>query len=105
MKILLDECTPRVVKKRLPHLDIQTVQEIGRAGIKNGKLLDLAEGQFDILISTDQNLPHQQNLTGKQLAVIILPSNQVPVVAQLIPALEQALSFVQPGTFFTIPLP
>jgi hypothetical protein len=36
------------------------------AGIKNGKLLNLAEGQFEVLISTDQSLPHQQNLFGKK---------------------------------------
>lgn len=39
MKILLDECTPHVVKKRLPDLGIRTVQEMGWAGIKNGELL------------------------------------------------------------------
>jgi len=57
------------------------------------------------LVSTGQNLPYQQNLSGKNLAVIILPSNKVPVVAQLIPALEQSLKVIQPGTFVEIPLP
>lgn len=65
----------------------------------------MAESQFDILISTDQNLPYQQNLTGKKLAVIILPSNKVPIVAQLIPAIEKVLNLIQPGTFFEIPSP
>jgi hypothetical protein len=105
LKILLDECTPRIVKKRLPQFVIQTVQEMGWAGIKNGKLLRLAEGQFDVMISTDKNLPYQQNLSGKSLAVIILPSNKVPIVVQLLPTLEQALQIVQPGTFLEIPLP
>ncbi len=105
MRILLDECTPRLVKKRLQQFVIQTAQEMGWVGIKNGRLLNLAEGQFDVLISTDQNLPYQQNLSGKKLTVIILPSNKVPVVAQLIPAIEQALREIQPGTFYEIPLP
>jgi len=105
LKILLDECTPRLVKRRLPQFIIQTVQEMGWSGIKNGRLLNLAEGHFDILVSTDQNLPYQQNLSGKKLAVIILPSNKVPIVAQLIPALEEALKVIQPGIFFEIPLP
>lgn len=105
MKILLDECTPRLVKKRLPQFFIRTAQELGWTGIKNGKLLSLAEGQFDVLVSTDQNLPFQQNLTGKKLAVIILPSNKVPIVAQLISAIEQSLQAIQPGTFIEIPLP
>ena len=42
MKILLDECTPRVVKKRLPQLEISTVQEMGWDGLKNGDLLSAA---------------------------------------------------------------
>ena len=104
MRILLDECTPRIVKKLLSHLDIATVQERGWAGIKNGRLLELAEDHFEILISTDQNLPYQQNLSGKKLAVLILPSNKVPVVTQLIPALENAMAAVQPGEFLQIPL-
>ena len=65
----------------------------------------MAEGQFDVFVSTDQNLPDQQNLSDKKLIVIILPSNQVPVVSQLIPALEQALKTIQPATFVEIPLP
>ena len=105
MKILLDECTPRLVKRRLPHLFILTAQEMGWVGIKNGKLISMAEGRFDVLVSTDQNLPYQQNLSGKKLMVIILPSNRVPIVSQLIPEIEQALKTIRPGTFVEIPLP
>jgi len=105
LNILLDECTPRLVKRRLPQFFIRTAQEMGWTGIKNGKLLNLAESQFEVLISTDQNLPYQQNLAGKKIAVIILPSNKVPVVAQLVPAIEQSLKAIQPGTFVEIPLP
>ncbi len=74
-------------------------------GIKNGKLLNLADGQFDVLISTDQNLPDQQNLAGKSIMVIILPSNKVTIVAQLIHAIEQTLKTIYPGKFVEIPLP
>ena len=56
MNILLDECTPHVVKKRLPALGIRTVQEMGWAGIKNGELLKLAETEFEVFITTDKNL-------------------------------------------------
>ena len=67
MNILLDECTPRVVKKRLPHLAIHTVQEMGWSGIKNSKLLKLADQQFEVFITTDKNLRHQQNLARVNL--------------------------------------
>ena len=105
MKILLDECTPRVVKKRLPQLDIRTTQEMGWAGRKNGDLLAAAESQFDVFITTDKNLRHQQNLSGRRLAVVLLPSNQVPIVEALIPALEEALKITQVGDFVALSEP
>ena len=65
MKILLDECTPHAVEKGLPTRDIRTVHEMGWAGVKNGELLKRAEAEFDIFITTDKNLRHQQNLTAE----------------------------------------
>ena len=105
MKVLLDECTPRIVKKRLPDYDISTVQEMGWAGIKNGELLTLAESRFEVFITTDKNLRHQQNLSHRKLTFILLPSNQVPAVEALIPALEAVLATIMAGDFVEIPLP
>lgn len=105
MNILLDECTPRLVKKRLPKLNIQTVQEMGWSGLKNGDLLTVAESQFDVFVTTGQNLRYQQNLQGRKLAVLLLPSNQVPVVKRLINDIEAKLATIQAGDFIAIPLP
>jgi len=54
VKILLDECTPHVLKRLLTGFEIKTVQEQGWAGITNGALLRLAEKQFDVFITSDQ---------------------------------------------------
>jgi predicted nuclease of predicted toxin-antitoxin system len=105
VNILLDECTPRVVKKRLPKLNIQTVQEMGWSGLKNGELLAAAEGQFDVFVTTDKNLRYQQNLQGRKLAVLLLPSNQVPIVERLITDIEANLMTIQAGDFIALPLP
>lgn len=105
MKILLDESVPRLLKVRLPHLDISTVQELGWAGIRNGELLQRADTRFDVLVTADQNLRYQQNLSGRKLAVLVLPSNQVPAVTQLLLQVEVALTTIQPGTLIEIPLP
>jgi hypothetical protein len=105
MKVLLDECVPHVVKKRLPAHDIRTVQEMGWAGIKNGELLTLAEPQFGVFVTTDKNLRYQQNLNQRKLAFVLLPSNQVPVVEAMIPALEAALVVIKTGDFVEIPPP
>lgn len=105
MNILLDECTPHAVKKRLPHLAIRTVQEMGWSGVKNGKLLALADQQFDVFITTDKNLRYQQNLARVKLAFLLLPTNSVPVVIALLPQIEAALNTIQSGDFVEIPMP
>ena len=93
MKIIIDECVPSIVKRGLPALDIVSVQEMGWAGIKNGELLGLvAAADFDIFITSDKNLSHQQNLQRFDTAVILLPSNQVPVVEALLPVIAKAIS-------------
>ncbi|MEO7862361.1 MAG: DUF5615 family PIN-like protein [Nitrospirales bacterium] len=104
MKIFLDESVPRLLKLRLSHLDISTVQEVGWAGVRNGELLRRAEEHFNVFITADQNLQCQQNLSGHRLAILVLPSNQVPLVTRLLPAIEALLATIQPGTVVDVPL-
>lgn len=104
MKILLDECTPHVLKRLLTRFEIMTVQELGWAGITNGALLQLADKQFDVLITSDQNLKYQQNLANRQLAIVQLPTNQVPLVTKLAPKIQQTLIVIKTGEFVQITL-
>lgn len=60
---------------------------------------------FDVFITTDKNLRYQQNLSSRRLAFIVLPTNQVPVVAALLPAIDAALATIKSGDFIEIPLP
>lgn len=96
MKVLLDECTPHVLKRLLTDFEITMVQELGWAGITNGSLLQLADAQFDVLITSDQNLKFQQNLANRQLAIIQLPTNQVPMIIDLAPRVRQTLGSIRP---------
>jgi hypothetical protein len=106
MNVLLDECTPRVVKKMTGGHTIRTAQEMGWGGYKNGDLLTAAEdAQFDVFITTDKNLRYQQNIKGRKLALLVLPSNKVPTVEALIPFIESTLTTIQAGDFVEIPLP
>lgn len=70
---------------------------MGWTGTKNGKLLSLAEGQFDVFLTADRNLRYQQNLAEKRLAVIVFPSNRLSVVKTLQDRLDSVLSSVRPG--------
>ncbi len=105
MKVIIDECVPSIVKRQLSDRDIVSVQEMGWAGIKNGKLLRLVAESFDVFITSDQNLRYQQNLTLIDLSIVVLPSNQVPIVRLLISEIDSALDVVRTGSLVEIPLP
>lgn len=87
MRILLEECVPRAVKRHFLQPEVQTVPEAGWAGKKNGELLRLCEGRFDAFLTVDQNLRFQQSLMKFRVAVVLL----------LLPAAEEALHSIRPG--------
>ena len=72
MRILLDECLPRELTGELAGHEVRDVGRMGWAGKKNGELLRLAEPEFDVLITADRSLLHQQNVRGLSLGVITL---------------------------------
>ena len=61
MRLLLDECVPRPLKKAFADHEILTVEKAGFKGLKNGALLRAASVDFDVLITVDKNIEHQQN--------------------------------------------
>jgi hypothetical protein len=77
---------------------------MGWAGVRNGELLRRAEEHFTAFVTADQNLQYQQNLSGRRLAILVLPSNQVPIVTRLLPSVETLLATIQPGTVVDVPL-
>jgi predicted nuclease of predicted toxin-antitoxin system len=99
MRLLLDECVPKRLKRELASHEVQTVQEMGWAGIKNGALLELADGQFDALLTVDQGIEYQQNLSGLTISVVVMlaASNDVDDLRPLLPDVEQALAGLRTG--------
>jgi len=102
LRILLDEGVPDIIKKRLDTLSISTVKEMGWRGIKNGALLDLMAGEFQIIVTTDKNLRFQQNLIKRKICAVILPSNRIRIVIELLPKIEAALAAITPGNFIEL---
>jgi|SRR5689334_19680017 len=104
MKLLLDECIPKRLRQDLPGHDVQTVEEAGLKGLKNGALLRSASNKFDVLITVDQNIPFQQNLPSFRMAVVILVagSNRYSNLRMLAPKLLKALRSIKPGEVTTI---
>ena len=83
-----------------PSHDCQTARFANLAGLKNGRLLEAAEaGGFDVLITVDQNIPDQQNLAGRKIALVILcgATNRLRDLAPLVPAVLSTLGSIEPG--------
>jgi hypothetical protein len=100
MRILLDECVPRPLRRELAGNDVRTIKEMGWAGKKNGELLALMAGAgFEVLLTVDQNLRYQQNLTSAGVAVVVMvaSTNRLADLIPLVPAVESALASIQAG--------
>ena len=100
MRVLLDECVPRALRRELHGHEVKTVAETGWAGVKNGELLQRASKHFDVFVTIDRNLEYQQNLTGLTVAIVVVhaPSNDVAVLRPLMPAVLAAIPKSKPGT-------
>jgi hypothetical protein len=98
-RVLLDENLPRLLKRELSGFEVRTVAEMGWAGIKNGKLLRLAEAEFDIFVTADQNLSYQQPVTTCQLGFAVLRARTTKLedLLPLVPALREALDDLKAG--------
>ncbi len=99
MRVLLDECVPRALRRDIPGHELKTVAEAGWAGVKNGELLRLAAAAFDLMITIDRNLEYQQSFDGLSLAVIVVhaPSNDIAVLRPLMPAVVAAIAQARAG--------
>lgn len=99
MRVLLDECVPRRLAARLTGHTVRTVGEVGWTGRKDGELLALASGGFDVFVTVDQSLVYQQNLAKAPLAVVVLVarSNRLYDLLPLIPALQAAIARAKSG--------
>lgn len=74
MRILFDQGTPVPLRRFFPNDQVSTAYEEGWASFRNGDLLAAAEGRFDVFITTDKNLRYQQDLRGRTLSILVLPT-------------------------------
>jgi len=104
MKIILDECLPRKLGLELTGHLVTTVPRQGWAGMSNGKLLALIEGNYDAFITVDKNLPAQQKTGALRFGVVIVrsASNKLSDLKPLVPQILAALALLQPGQIVTI---
>ena len=77
--------------------EVRSAYELGWSTLRNGELLARAEQQFDALITTDRNLQNQQNLAGRRIAILVLPTTSWPRLQKITDRIVATLGTLEPG--------
>ena len=106
MRVLLDESVPRAFGFSITGHFVRTAQTAGFAGLLNGELLAaMKAGNFDVLVTFDQNLPYQQNsMLPVAVVVLVAPNNRVETALRFVPELLSALEFLKTGQLVKLTL-
>ena len=105
MKLLFDQGTPASLRNLLPEHAVDTLAEKGWSDKDNDELLDLAEEDgYEVLVTTDQNLRHQQNLEGRQLGAVVSPVTAWSEVRLRAGEIGQAIAAARPGEIVEVPI-
>jgi hypothetical protein len=100
MRILFDQGTPTPLRAALIGHTVDTAYERGWSTLGNGALLAAAEAAaFEVLVTTDQQLRHQQPVTGRRLAILVLPTTNWPEIQRQAATVVAAVAAMQPGAF------
>ncbi len=105
MKILLDHNLDRRLKNYLTEYETATTQEQNWADVLNGELLTLAEENgFDVLLTADSNIKHQQNLSNRKISILVLRAfnNRLATHAEMIDDIHEAMAKIQIGEIIEV---
>jgi hypothetical protein len=106
MRVLLDNGTPRGVAAALSDHTVEEARSRGWDTLTNGELLDEAEAAgFDVFVTTDRNIRHQQNLTGRRIAVVVLGRGRWRLIRNKLREVAAAIATATPGTFIEVEIP
>ena len=103
MRVLFDQGTPAPLRHALADHQVTTAYERGWSGLKNGELITAAEaGEFEVLVTTDKNLRYQQNLTGRDLAIVVLWTTSWPKIQRALPKVQSAVDGASKGSYVEV---
>ena len=98
MHILLDECLPRQLARESDDHVVVTVQKAGWSGLRNGKLLKNMSGHFEVFLTIDKRIQHEQKIPPDVAIVTIRArSNRIQDLRPLVPQLRRAIEESKPG--------
>ena len=94
------------LRDSLTRHEVSTTYERGWSGLRNGELLDAAEREgFGLLITTDSNLRHQKDLSGRHLAIVVLLSTSWPRIQRATASILAAIDAATPGSYTEVEIP
>lgn len=103
MRILFDQGTPVPLRKHLSAHAVATAYEMGWGSLQNGELLQQAEDEgFVVLVTTDQNLKYQQNLTSRRIAIVVLSTTSWPRIQAQVADIIAVVNTIQPNGYTEI---
>jgi predicted nuclease of predicted toxin-antitoxin system len=103
MLILVDQSAPRGLRTHFPDHDVVLARQRGWHELTNGDLIAAAEaGGFDVLITADQNIQYQQNLSGRRLALVVLTTNHWDTISPNVARIVAAVEAIEAGGYVTI---
>ena len=104
MRVLFDQGVPAPLRDHLRGHEVQTAFELGWSDLGNGELVALAESKFDVFITTDRNLPYQQNLAGPRIPIVVLPTTSWPRLQSITGRIATEIDSIKAGAYREIPL-
>ena len=106
MRILFDQGTPVPLREHLGLHQVETAFELGWSTLTNGELLARAEQEgFEVFVTTDKNLPSQQNFDGLRIAIVVLSSTSWPRIQKAAAAVALSINASVPGSFNEVGIP
>jgi len=106
VRVLFDQGTPAPLRNHLQDHQVSTAYELGWSNLKNGELLQQAERLgFEVLVTTDQNLRYQQNLTSRTIAIVVLSTTSWPRIRNFTHRIADALESSKPNSYIEIAVP
>jgi len=104
-KVLLDNCTPAPVGRFLIDCPVATAARLGWERLKNGLLLSRAEQDgFTVLVTCDQSMQHQENLSGRKIALVVLETNDLSLLRLYREEIARLVRDAKPGGYYTLPV-
>ncbi len=106
MNVLFDQGTPVPLRKYLTSHQVSTAYELEWQTLTNGDLLNQAEiSGFEVLVTTDQNLKYQQNLSSRVIAIVVLTSTSWPRIQKILPEIVTAVENSKSNGYVEITVP